>query len=1034
MNSLLNFKKYLGNGRHLFSTALLIIALIFSVTVFLFETQLNQSVMSSVEADLSGSAEQINNQIQQKLAKYRDNLRFLHATPPISGLPRAEANEGIDPQDKTTYEQWKHRLETIFIAFIQNNSEVEQLRVVSADERGMELIRVERSGGGVKVTHQAQLQSKSDRDYYFASTALSDGEIYMSSISLNREFGKIDFPYRPMLRLSLPIFDQQMSRFGFIIVNVNVNELLLSLNKTAASPSFLILTDSEGFFLIHPNSEVLFSRDLSPDKTWNNYYQVKKLPKSLLSSVALQSNAGHKAYSYNKKIMLSGDIENGFLLANLLTPESHVRQLAMERRKNVYAFLSIVSIILLIVLKVFDRSMRKSQELAEARAQSDAIVDGSNDAIIGLTKDGHITSWNRAARNLFCYEADFVHGQSIEHLSLFPNVDIRNRIDKLSKGEPQSAETTISDASHSIKYLALSMSPILEDNRQFKGAAIIIRDVTNERLADEKIRQANTELETKVAARTAELQKSSHVKSAFISNISHEMRTPLNGIIGTLNLIKKEPLSKRQLKYLDMTEVSVNSLAVLINDVLDLSKIEAGKLDLDIQSFNPSVLIERLCESMAVKANEKDLEFILDLVDVHCTRITSDPHRYSQILTNLINNAIKFTSKGYVKVTACTQVDADQKLVLHCSVSDTGIGIAEENQRKLFQAFSQEDSSVAAKYGGTGLGLSICKQLVELLNGNIVFQSEKEHGSTFTFSIALPVTETTTFTPVPKLIDQTAVILTPFSQVRENLGKILQANGCLVVDETSTQDWLSSGKDAPSNMPDLIFIDAQYRHINQIDNLCLSLLKAKYKIAKIVVLQRSAEPRRVFRNISPVFISKPIMLNHLLQKVSEQNWQEQNDLPGSLTQTEQLETISAEDIAKVAGARVLIVDDNEINIEVAIGVLSDLPLTFERAENGKVAIHKLIQSLQDNQPIQCVIMDCQMPILDGYQASNLIREGKAGEPYKLIPIIAVTASAMKGEKDKCLQAGMSDYVTKPISVTSLVAKVVKWTLSFDIEL
>ena len=225
-----------------------------------------------------------------------------------------------------------------------------------------------------------------------------------------------------------------------------------------------------------------------------------------------------------------------------------------------------------------------------------------------------------------------------------------------------------------------------------------------------------------------------------------------------------------------MTEVSVNTLSTLVNDVLDISKIEAGKLDLDIKPFNPVNLIESLCGSMAVKAQEKGLEFIVDVSGLNCLSMVSDPHRFSQILTNLVNNAIKFTETGYIKVSAYTELVAD-KVHLHCAITDSGEGIAKENQDKLFSAFSQADSSVASKHGGTGLGLSICRQLVTLLKGEVSFTSQKNKGSVFYFSIGADVDLCQLSPPSTCLANTSTAVFIEHKELYQSTCKMIEALG-----------------------------------------------------------------------------------------------------------------------------------------------------------------------------------------------------------------------------------------------------------------
>ncbi|GAC16692.1 ATP-binding protein [Aliiglaciecola lipolytica] len=1018
--------KFWNDGKNLFAMSFFVIFVIFSVTVVFFETQLSSSVMQSVEDEQTITTDRINYQVHEKLTKYRNDLLFLYATPPIAGL--ANTIEGKDKYDDSTFEQWKLRLETIFVAFIQHNSEYEQLRIISANGKGKELVRVDRDGGGVKVVSNAQLQNKSNNDYYKQSTQLLDGQMYLSPISLNREFGEIEFPYRPMLRLSIPIFDNQMRRFGFLIMNINATQLLDSLQNIVEEPSQLALTDSEGYFLLHPSEQLMFSKDLNPDETWDSHYSVGSKTDTQLYKVTENQNSEERLYSLGKKIILSSNLKDGFLIAHILTPDEVLKNVAMQRRTNVYAFLFVITSVLLFILIAFDRGLRKSQELAETRAESDAIVDASKDAIIGLNSKGQISSWNRAARNLFRLNIEQVINQSIADLSLFPNVDFALLINNLANGvSQQSIDTTIDSGNGQVLYVSLSLSAIVKDGSRFSGVAVIVRDVTNERIADEKIRKANAELEIKVAQRTAELEKVSDVKSAFISNISHEMRTPLNGIIGTLNLIRKEPLSEEQCRYLDMAEVSVNSLAVLINDILDLSKIEAGKLDLDYKAFNPAKLIETLSTSMAVKAQEKGIEFIVDTVDIQCESIISDPHRYSQILTNIVNNAIKFTKHGSILVKAYSKQKDDSHCGFYCEVTDTGIGIAEEYHGQLFTAFSQENSSVAPKFGGTGLGLSICKQLCSLLNGEITFESIKDKGSTFSFWINIPNVNATPKKTVKYLAGNTVSILVENSQLEKSLQNIVTKLGAIVVSESELLEYLDIPEQLPKSLPNILIFDQHDQRLHELDKRWLALQKSGKAPEQIVALHNTAEAKVLFSNIKPIFISKPLSTSEFLAKCGKKG--QASEPAESIHSQRQTTDISAMDMKSLDGATVLVVDDNEINIEVAIGILKPTAVNTLRAANGQQAIEQLLKSDADGETVHCVLMDCQMPILNGYDATKKIRNGAAGDVYIDVPIIAMTANAMQGEKQKCLDAGMSDYVTKPISAEKLTAKLTSWVLS-----
>ncbi|MGK0305543.1 MAG: PAS domain S-box-containing protein [Gammaproteobacteria bacterium] len=690
-----------------------------------------------------------------------------------------------------------------------------------------------------------------------------------------------------------------------------------------------------------------------------------------------------------------------------------------------------VTAILLFVLSVFNRSMKRTQQLSEAKAQSAAIVGGSHDAIIGITKEAVVISWNRAAELLFGYNEEYAKGKTMAELGLFQNIQVLDIIDKLSRSNTQqNADVTITKDQNSV-FLSLSFSAITDFASDVQGVAIIVRDITNEHIAEMKIKQENADLEQKVANKTKELKKNSHSKSTFISSISPEIRTPLNGIIGTLKLVKNESLSDNQKRYLEMTDVSVDNMSALINDVLDLSKIEAGKLDVDFQAFNPIDLIQNLCCTMAIKAQEKGLEFIVDVTDLHCESLVSDAHRFSQILSNLIFNAIKFTENGFVKVSASCQFCDDGQLILHCSVSDSGVGITENNKHKLFTAFAQEYTATAFKYDGTGLGLAICQQLVSLLNGEIDFSSEKDKGSTFSFSITVPQIDCKQKLEETSLKAKLCLILVPHREVYQSIRRMVQSCSGDVLEPKPYEKWFSSENNVfPEMKPDFIIIDQQYPQLTILDRKWSQWDSNTTQSPEVFLLKKSADIKISLNNIVAASLDKPMLLTDLLQKgfataVGVTN--KKNDLH-QLSKEADFKT-SAENLAKITGARILVVDDNKINLEVAKGMLSSLPIEIELAMDGQEALDILQQSIQQNRVFHCILMDCQMPVLNGYDTSHQIRMGIPGDQYSTIPIIAMTANAMLGEREKCLEAGMDDFTIKPINLDLLVSKIIEWILT-----
>jgi len=541
-------------------------------------------------------------------------------------------------------------------------------------------------------------------------------------------------------------------------------------------------------------------------------------------------------------VVVSSSPGQQFVYVHLALPADTITGLMNERRLAVYGFLLAMSMVFAAVLLFFHRSAKKSFELAEARGESaaivagssDAIVAGSSDAIVSMDIDGIVKSWNMAAERLFRLPSSTILGH---HYSAFASIrpiawDKYLNAEVARIGYFQD-EILFKQTSGIESCLAVTVSPIWGDQGQYSGVAVVLRDITKERNTQRAIEKNNLELEEKVQSRTKQLaeardeaQEASQVKSAFISSISHEMRTPLNGIIGSLNLLKRQPLSAKAEQLASMMDVSCNNLSVLINDILDMSKIEAGKLDLNVQAFNPVQLIETLSSSLAVRAHNKDLEFLVDTTELKAEALVSDPHRVSQIISNLVNNAIKFTERGHVALAASLTRNDKDNAQLNVTITDTGIGIAKEHQSKLFTAFTQADASVATRFGGTGLGLSICKQLSVLLGGDINFSSTQGQGSSFSFWISVDdVTSADSQQNLAlsnKMDGLRLAVFAQYSPLADNIKTLMTSEGASVVE---TYTGIVSFEEVSWDTIDVIVTDYNNPILSVVDENWDNLLK-----------------------------------------------------------------------------------------------------------------------------------------------------------------------------------------------------------------
>jgi len=570
-----------------------------------------------------------------------------------------------------------------------------------------------------------------------------------------------------------------------------------------------------------------------------------------------------------------------------------------------------------------------------------------------------------------------------------------------------------------------TIAPFMDKDGNPKSYIAIRTDITKRKKAESDL----------IAAKNI-AEDAARIKSEFLASMSHEIRTPMNGVLGMLNLLQNSDMNNEQQHRLAVAKSSATSLLNLINDILDFSKVDAGKMQLELIDFNLRSMLGELAEAMTHQINEKKLELILDTVGIEETMVKGDPGRLRQILVNIISNAVKFTSQGEVVVKVKLVELNERQWVFNCSIRDTGIGIPENKIASLFDSFSQVDSSTTRVYGGSGLGLAIVKKLCKLMDGDVSVISEPDKGSCFEIKVRLLKSHLSQ--QVLPNIDVkllTLLIVDDNATNREVLRCQLQHWGVTVVEANSgeqalhlcEQQWLK--KDAA--FFDIALLDMQMPHM---DGAQLGKkIKSDSRFSKMKLIMMTSMgalgDEKYFSELGfSGYFPKPTTTSDLfdaLSVVAEDGPAMQKAEP--LVTSHYLKTLIHEKPTHQLSidAHILLVEDNKINQLVAAGLLEEFGLYADIAVNGIQALELLQQAPVDN-PYSLVLMDCQMPEMDGYETSRKIRSGASGNRNTNIPIVAMTANAMSGDKEKCLEAGMSDYLSKPIEPEQLLAKLKLW--------
>lgn len=966
--------------------------------------------------------------IERSLAGTVRNVMYLASDPEL-----------ISASEKPTTPANIKKLAASYLRFSLEHPTFFKIRWI--DDRGMELLIVKNMEGQASIVDIKELENKRDRYYFQESISLKSGEVYVSPLDLDVEQGNVIEPYLPVVRISTPVLDAKQRRHGVLVITLNARDLLARVNSNM-DPARLeaMLLNKDGYWLKSDDHQdewgFMFNRQTTlaarhpaawqkiagsergqfedDDGLWSfeTVYPLRG-GKSRISDSAVPLRTKNNADQYFWKVVSHAsqgrilDIHSGILRATVI--ESVAVLLLLLLGAWYFAKMRVSQLRAQRDLDAAARDHATQMAMHEGETRRYAILNTIVDGIITFDDGGIIEEFAANAERVFGYTADEVVGKNISMLMPKASQDLmkgqpwylRSSRDVLAFDKVNEIDGRRKDGSSFPLELAVSEMK-LGDRRHY---TCMVRDISR-----------RVRIQQDLIAAKHEADSANKAKSEFLANMSHEIRTPMNSIIGFSHLCLQTELGANQRDYLEKVYLSANSLLAIINDTLDYSKIESGKLEIETAPFNLGEVFKNVSFNIGLRAEEKNLEFLIDNGIGIPQSLFGDSLRLGQVLSNLASNAVKFTETGEVEMKVRVQEQAHSQVALCFSVRDTGIGMSDEEVGKLFQSFSQADPSTTRKFGGTGLGLAISKRLVELMGGRIWVESKPGKGSVFSFELSFDYLPDKA-TSVKHIDGLKVLVMDDNDRARRLVEDYFVSFGAEVMVVADSTDGMAAIQraDEEGNPFHVVTLDSNMHGLSELEVAGrIKLQMTLRQRPRIIYFSRHNNSAMLLRsgdrNLLDAVINKPVTSFDLLDAIMVL------DTVSHVASDKVARGASTPDLS---GLHVLLVEDNQFNQLLAKTLLARAGVEVSVASNGVEAVNAVRLAHFD-----AVLMDIQMPEMDGIDATRKIREEFTPA---VLPIIAMTANAMRGDRERFIAAGMNEYIAKPIHYQVLYETLMRCT-------